>query len=127
MNHGDEEEIKGAPESAEVPEVVGMEVQVARRLVNASDLFLEHPDADGRPLASGVIVRQVPLPGTVVQRFTPIKAWVRDAMPEPDFFRDPRGWDDDDGPSGGVREPRRPRPGSGDVSNEQLEEDVSDY
>ena len=81
--------IGGKPESPTVPDIVGMEVHAARRLVVAVDLFLEHPDADGRPLASGVVVRQEPSPGTVVERFTPIKVWVRDEFPEPDFFRDP--------------------------------------
>lgn len=72
------EKIKGKPDLPRVPDIVGTEVHAARRLVVAVDLFLERPDADGRPLASGVIVRQEPSPGTVVERFTPIKAWVRD-------------------------------------------------
>jgi hypothetical protein len=121
-----EEDIRATPGWAEVPEVVGMEVHTARRLVTDADQFLEHPDADGRPLASGVIVRQEPSPGTVVERFTPINAWVRDAMPEPDFLRGVRGWDEDDGPSGGVREPGRPLPANGGASAEVLEADASD-
>ena len=57
--------IGGKPESPTVPDIVGTEVHAARRLVVAVDLFLEHPDADGRPLASGVVIRQEPPPNVV--------------------------------------------------------------
>jgi hypothetical protein len=95
----------------EVPLLVGMEVHVARALAGRSDLYLEHSDPDGRPLASGVIVHQDPPAGTMVERFTAIEARVRDEADPPPFAApdDPGGGGQ---PPGGVREPRRPLPGS---------------
>lgn len=95
-----------------VPDVVGLEVHVAREVARGADLFLEHQDPDGRPLDSGTVVVQQPASGQVVARLTRIVAWVSGEGPPFEFFpEDPD--DSGGGPSGGVREPRRPLPGSG--------------
>ena len=72
-----------------VPDVIGMEVHASRSLLKEIGLFLEYSDADGPPLASGVIIRQYPAAGEPVQRFSPIKAWVKDAMDDPGIRTDP--------------------------------------
>jgi hypothetical protein len=97
-----------------VPNLVEMEVHSARSFARRIGLFLEYPDADGPPLASGIITRQEPVSGEVVRRFTPIKAWVRDAREGPPPRFRPDNPDDGGGPAGGVREPRRPMPHSGE-------------
>ena len=53
-----------------VPEVVGMEVHAGRSRARDIGLFLEYSDADGPPLASGVIIRQHPVAGELVRKFT---------------------------------------------------------
>lgn len=84
-----------------VPRVVGSLVPDAHRLAEAAQLILTSDDADGPPLSaltwSGtwVITRQRPAPGERAQPGDLL--WVR-CREEPD-----------DG-SGGVREPRQPRP-----------------
>ena len=110
-----------------VPDVVGMEVHAARSLARDIGLFLEYSDADGPPLASGVIIRQHPVAGEFVRRFTPVKAWVRNAMDDPGFGTRPDEPGGDGRPPGGVREPRRPLPGSDDSNNELLERELPDH
>ena len=118
----------GNPQALEddqvVPDVIGMEVHPARSLLKEIGLFLEYSDADGPPLASGVIVRQHPAAGEIVQRLTPVKAWVKDAMDDPGFRAGPDEPDGDGRPPGGVREPRRPLPGSGQGYGEMLSPDL---
>jgi hypothetical protein len=110
-----------------VPDVVGIEVHAARSLARDIGLFLEYSDADGPPLASGVIIRQHPVAGELVRRFTPVKAWVRNAMDDPGFGTRPDEPGGDGRPPGGVREPRRPLPGSDESNNELLERELPDH
>ena len=47
-------------------------------------------------------MRQDPVAGTELERQSEVRAWVKDVL-----------WTGEDGPPGGVREPREPRPGQG--------------
>ncbi|MEO6881946.1 MAG: hypothetical protein ABI181_13510 [Mycobacteriaceae bacterium] len=84
-----------------VPRVVGHLVSDAREVAEAAQLVLTSDDADGPPLSTltwsgtSVVTRQRPAPGELAQPGDLL--WVR-CREEPD-----------DG-SGGVREPRHPRP-----------------
>lgn len=119
-----------------VPSLIGMGVRSARIIVEAAGLFLEHPDPDGPPLASGRVVRQEPQAGRLVPPFSRVVAWVtgedepppgNDGTPPPDDpwpdQRGPGGWGPGPGgrPPSGDREPRRPTPPSG-VGALRLEE-----
>jgi hypothetical protein len=97
-----------------LPHVVGMESRTARAPTQGCGLFLEHLEADGPPLASGAMIRRQPASGALVHRFAPIKARVRDARDGPGDFTQTDDPDGGYGPPGDVREPRRPRPGSGE-------------
>ncbi|WP_211355942.1 PASTA domain-containing protein [Lapillicoccus jejuensis] len=84
-----------------VPDVVGLDVDLARRVASDAGLTLAQPDPDGPPLGAltweqGFVVQtQRPAPGT--------RTWRHDSLVI--TWRRPGGGD----PSG-VREPRRPGP-----------------
>jgi PASTA domain len=81
-----------------LPDLVGMSVDGARQLLRSMHLQPMAADPDGPPLTEigwpdGVVVAQLPDPGTPVPAGSGVRLWVE---------RGPG--------SAGVREPRRPRP-----------------
>ncbi|WP_222193108.1 PASTA domain-containing protein [Modestobacter italicus] len=83
-----------------VPSVVGLEVEVARRVADAAGVALAQPDPDGPPLGALTwperhrVVGQHPAPGSVLHRWDSLVVHTELA----------------DGGAAGVREPRRPHP-----------------
>ena len=84
-----------------VPNVIGMSYEVARKVIYEKGLYAASPDPDGPPLGSfgwpdgAVVVDQTPESGAKVPRGSAVRLWVE------------RGGGDG---GSGVREPRRPRP-----------------
>lgn len=87
------------PDDVVTPDVVGMGVDEAREIAQAAGVVLAQPDPDGPPLSAltwrrpGTVTAQDPPPGTVLRRWDSVVVeWTTDES--------------------GVREPRRPLPGS---------------
>jgi hypothetical protein len=93
-----------------VPDIVGMTVDEGRRLASAAGVVLANPDPDGPPLGAltwpGVwtITHQSPVAGSRLYRWDSVAVRYRAET---------------DGGPAGVREPRRPQPGSGALSAER--------
>ncbi|MCZ2815179.1 PASTA domain-containing protein [Modestobacter sp. VKM Ac-2984] len=89
-----------AAELVLVPSIVGLEVQVARRVANTAGVELAQPDPDGPPLGALTwpgryrVVGQEPAAGSVLHRWDSLVVRTEPV---------------DDG-AAGVREPRRPHP-----------------
>jgi hypothetical protein len=81
---------------------IGLEYHDARIRALRSGLWLLFADPDHPPQGMCIVTRQEPAAGTELERQSEVRAWVKDVS-----------WEGD-GPSGGAREPRRPRPGHDD-------------
>jgi hypothetical protein len=81
---------------------VGLEFHDARTRAMQSGLWLRFADPDHPPQGMCIVMRQEPAAGIAIERRSEVMAWVKDVS------------SGEDGPSGGVREPRRPRPGLDD-------------
>ena len=79
---------------------VGLEYHDARIGALRSGLWLLFADPDHPPQGMCIVMRQDPAAGTESERGSEVRAWVKDVL-----------WTGEDGPPGGVREPREPRPG----------------
>jgi len=77
-----------------VPNLVGLHVAVARDFAHRSQLVAVGPDPDLPATLTGSVVRQEPLPGSIVPRWSTVLIWTSDRGPG----------------DAGVREPRRPSP-----------------
>jgi hypothetical protein len=100
------------PHERVVPLVIGMEIGPASVLARRRGLRCRQSISDGPHVVGGVIVEQQPQAGTIVEPRTNIKPQVRDDREDPPSVYGP--WNQGGGgkPPGGVREPRRPVPGS---------------
>jgi len=77
-----------------VPDFVGMQALDAWLSGHDSGLLLQGPDPDSpHPLLNGVVVAQLPAPGTRLPRWSAVIVWITGG-----------------GDPAGVREPRRPLP-----------------
>jgi hypothetical protein len=110
---------RSRPTHPVVPLLVGMDVRPARLLARRSGgLRIEQSDPDRRPLAIGVIVEQEPEAGTVVEPFSTIRVHARDSREDPPSVYGLDAPGGDGGPSGGVREPRKPTPSGNGTATE---------
>jgi hypothetical protein len=100
------------PQKPVVPSVIGMEMGPASVLARRSGFRCRRSGTDAPHLVTGVIVEQQPPAGTTVEPFTNIKTQVRDDREDPPGVYGPRNQGGGGQPPGGVREPRRPLPGS---------------
>ena len=94
--------------AVEVPDVVGMHLSDAHRIAHAAGVVLAQPDPDGPPLTAltwprgeYIVTSQDPQPGARLWRWDPVVVKWR-AL--------------DRGDPAGVREPRRPSPGSNNAA-----------
>jgi hypothetical protein len=97
--------------SVPVPNVVGMQWDVARKLLLDNGLNAVGPDPDGPPLGAlgwpdGVVTDQSPESGAMVPPGSSVTLWI------------------ERGGGSGVREPRRPKPDP--TSNRQMRDEVTD-
>jgi beta-lactam-binding protein with PASTA domain len=97
-----------------VASYVGLEYREAQDLAVQGGLklsFVEpHQPQEGR----WIVVAQNPVFGTEVTRTSEVRVWVQDHPDDSVVGPSNQGRGDDGGPSGGVREPRRPLPGQDD-------------
>ncbi len=82
------------PVQVTVPNLVGLHIAVARDFAHRSQLVAVGPDPDLPAAVTGTVVRQDPLPGNTVPRWSTVLIWTSDRGPG----------------DAGVREPRRPSP-----------------
>ncbi|GGS88924.1 hypothetical protein GCM10010156_54230 [Planobispora rosea] len=86
-----------------IPDFRGMQALNAWLAGHDAGLLLQGPDPDGpEPVMNGIVVRQHPLPGALLERWGTVTVWVH---------HDPGG-------ESGVHEPRRPIPPAGALGAE---------
>jgi len=98
------------PRERVVPLIIGMETGPAGVLALCSGLSCRRSIAELPH--TGVVVEQQPLAGTIVEPRTNITVQVQDDRADPPSVYGPRNQGGGGQPPGGVREPRRPLPGS---------------
>ena len=104
-----------------VEDYIGLEYHDARTRALQLGLWLRFADPDHPPTGMCIVTDQNPAAGTEVVRRTEVRVWVKDVPEDPTEPLFDIWPGEGNGPSGGVREPRRPLPGHDDGSVSMVE------